>query len=173
MKRLLATAMLVAATALVGTAFVHTGAAYAADGTGLQPGGTACTDRSRSDAGAWAYGRATNPAPVTWTVLASASPGGPETELARRTGLVGAGGRACGEWFAGWETPTARLVGTAGAPVRFSVRVTNGDGEDLGEFTVGTGTSIDRILTPPADQAYEICVTNPTAGPTAATWEAA
>jgi hypothetical protein len=212
-----------AAAALTTAAVLLAGSgAHAADGAGVPPGGTICTDRGLTDAGVWAYGHATPyNSPVTWTVRVSDTVDGPEVEMVRRTdwelktvrvatpglryyracmtnttarsvtyllhigpygqntwrkagphtAVLGTGGRACGDGLAGWLAPTGRLVGTSDLPVRFSVRVTNGDGDVLGEVPLETTTSIDRVLTPPADVQYEACVTNTSQAVATVSWD--
>jgi hypothetical protein len=215
---LAAAALAVGAVVLAGA-----GAARAADGTGLTPGGVACTDQVRSDTGVWAYGHASYRAAVTWTVQASSTVDGPEAVLLRRTawelttvnvtapggtayyrvcltntagqtvdyqfarganpggnalgGLgphtatLGAGGRACGEWVAGWLTPAVRLVGSSVLPVRWSVRVADGDGNILREDVLRTASVIDQPLSPAADVSNEVCVTNVSTGTTSVSWD--
>jgi hypothetical protein len=200
------------------------GAAHAADGTGLTPGGVACTDKIRSDTGIWAYGHASYRAAVTWTVQASSTVDGPEAVLVRRTawelttvnvtaptagpayyrvcltntagrtvdyqfarganpggnalnGLgphtatLGPGGRACGEWVAGWLAPAVRLVGASTLQVTYSVRAADGDGNILREEPLRTATAIDQPLSPAADESNEICVTNVSTGTASVSWD--
>lgn len=70
-------------------ALAATGAPAGAAGFGgsLQPGSTICTDWLRTDGGGiylngYAYGTGT----YTWTMLMSANPGGPESEIFRASG---------------------------------------------------------------------------------------
>ncbi|MFC6016659.1 hypothetical protein ACFP2T_10650 [Plantactinospora solaniradicis] len=85
--------------------------------------------------------------------------------------VLGAGGRACGEWIAGWEAASARLVGTSNLPVSFSARVTDGDAALLREDPLGAGTSVDLPLSLNVAEAYEICVTNTSGGAATISWE--
>ncbi|MEV0618462.1 hypothetical protein AB0I81_34400 [Nonomuraea sp. NPDC050404] len=202
------------------------GTAQAADGAGLRPGDVICTDRTLTDGEVTAYGHATPSAPVTWTIRASATVGGPETELLRRTvwelktvrvkspdpgpsyyrtclanttdrtldyrvlfyappapgmqngvgphtATLGTGGKACGEWAAGWFELDYRLVGTSDVPVRYAIRVADGDGNVLREFDLDTAASIDRVLRPPATESYEVCVTNTSSRAANVSWELA
>ena len=101
--------------------------------------------------------------PVTYRLSFGPRPGADQAfGIGPHTAVLGANGRACGEWIAGWETPVARLVGTSDVPVHFSVRVANGDGEVLREDILAPPTTaIDRVLTPAATESYEVCVRVP------------
>jgi hypothetical protein len=87
------------------------------------------------------------------------------------TAVLGAGGRGCGEWLSGSLAPVGRLVGSSDVPVQFAVRVTNGDGDVLREEPLETTTAIDRILTPPAAENYEVCVTNTSRTTATVSWD--
>lgn len=87
------------------------------------------------------------------------------------TAVLSAGGRACGDVLSGWLAPVGRLTGTADTAVRFGVRVGNGDGDLLREEPLETTTNIDRILTPPATESYEVCVTNTSRNDATVSWD--
>lgn len=72
------------------------------------------------------------------------------------TATLGAGGYFCGPGASG----TARLVGSSTVPVRWTVDVVNGDGDFLRTEDLGTSTSVDRLLTPGADEYFNGCVRN-------------
>ncbi|TYB47326.1 hypothetical protein FXF51_58380 [Nonomuraea sp. PA05] len=93
------------------------------------------------------------------------------TGVGPHTAVLGAGARACGEWAAGWEAPALRLAGTSSVPVLFAIRAANGDGEILGEQPLETTASIDRALTPPITESYEVCVTNTSPSTATLSWE--
>jgi hypothetical protein len=85
--------------------------------------------------------------------------------------MLGAGGHACGDMISGWLATAGRLTGTADVPVRFGVRVSNGDGDVLREDPLETTTKIDRLLTPHATESYEVCVTNISRGIATVSWD--
>ena len=80
-------AWLIATAAALTAATVSGPASAAGFGGALQPGSSVCTDWLRTDGGGiylngYAFGSGT----YTWTMLVSASPGGPETEILRFVG---------------------------------------------------------------------------------------
>lgn len=87
------------------------------------------------------------------------------------TAVLGAGGHACGDVLSGWLAQAGRLTGTADVPVRFGVRVTNGDGDVFREEPLETTTRIDRMLTAPPTESYEVCVTNTSRGIATVSWD--
>jgi len=76
----------VGAVAVAGAVGLTASPAGAANGSPLPAGSTVCTDWTRSDVGARILGFAFG-APGTWSVRASNSVGGPETEIFRTTAL--------------------------------------------------------------------------------------
>lgn len=87
------------------------------------------------------------------------------------TAVIEAGGRACGDVLSGWLAPAGRLTGSADVPVRFGVRVSNGDGDVLREEPLEVGTRIDRVVTPPATESYEVCFTNTSRDTATVSWD--
>ncbi|WP_422768624.1 hypothetical protein ACN28C_17555 [Plantactinospora sp. WMMC1484] len=72
------------------------------------------------------------------------------------TAVLGPAGSYCG-----LETSVpARLTGTSTVPVRWSAEVGNFNAEFLRTEQYGTSAGIDRLLTPGADEIFQVCVTN-------------
>lgn len=75
------------------------------------------------------------------------------------TAVLGPTGRYC---FLATSVP-ARLTGTSTVPVRWTVDVENGNADFLRTEDLGTSATIDRQLTPGADEFHRVCVTNTSA----------
>ncbi len=80
--------------------------------------------------------------------------GNPLFGVGPHTATLAAAGTFCGESAA---TPV-RLVATSSVPVRWTVPVTNGDGDKIRTIDLGTTTAVDQILTPGADEYFAACV---------------
>lgn len=78
---------------------------------------------------------------------------------------LGPGGRHCGDFVEGpsigRDDGVARFVGSASAPVTFSITATNADYGFVGAVFSVTGTGVDRVFVPGADiSSLRACVTN-------------
>jgi hypothetical protein len=78
---------------------------------------------------------------------------------------LGPGGRHCGDFVEGpsigRDDGVARLVGSATAPVTFSITATDADYGFVGAVFSVTGTGVDRVFVPGADiSSLRACVTN-------------
>jgi hypothetical protein len=84
----------------------------------------------------------------------AAPSGNPVYGVGPHTATLSAASKFCGEAAAS----PVRMVATSTVPVRWTVPVSNGDGEKLRTINLGTTTSVDQVLTPGADEFFAACV---------------
>jgi hypothetical protein len=88
------------------------------------------------------------------------------------TAVLDPGGRACGDWLSGILAPRGRFVGGSDAPVTFSVRVTDGDANELrNDIVQAQATAVDAVLTLPATENFEACVSNTSSRVATVAWD--
>jgi hypothetical protein len=90
-------------------------------------------------------------------IRVNATPAGnPLFGVGPHTATVGAGAKVCGEAAAS----PARVVGTSTSPVRWTVPVFNGDGENLRTIDLGVSTAVDQVIVPGENEYIEVCAAN-------------
>jgi hypothetical protein len=88
-----------------------------------------------------------------------------DSDIGPHTATLAPGGRHCGDWLSGPSIGlgdgAARLIGSASAPVTFSLSATDSDYGFLGDVFLVTGAAVNEVYLPPSYiSSTSACATN-------------